>query len=298
MIQVPHSNHVYELMYAGNGENEVHVLYDVDRGLVQQSHGQGGSNQELPETPKNYAKPGGEALDCLDEPCTSIIDVLGVYTPRVYGQFGRNEDAIRNAWSMAIDWSNIAHYNSEINVRLQLAHIYKTPGYVETNINQDLNRIAYHDTYMEEVFQMQQLYHADLTQLAGFGYWAGKAQIGGEFSIVDAGSLADGYLPTHEWGHNEGCGHARNDPIAAGIRPWAWGYYRDGYFTDIMSQGCNGCVGTQNFSNPLVTWCCDAQGNHLPMGIAYDPTIPPSQDQSADCAATFKEYGPAIAARR
>jgi hypothetical protein len=188
----------------------------------------------------------------------SIIDVLVVYTPAARS----TETQIQ----LVLDETNETYLNSEVDQRLRLVHHAET-DYVESgNGAVDLDRLRRQsDGHMDEVHQLRDEHCADLVTLwvdraaniCGIAYlmtFPGVSFENQAFSVIVRSCAFGELTQAHEFGHNMGCAHDRDNAGTQGAYAYSYGYQHPlGFFRTIMAypNGCPGnCPRFPNFSNP------------------------------------------------
>jgi len=153
------------------------------------------------------------------------IDVMIVYTPAAKN-WGNNNGGIENIISQAIANGQLTLGNSDTNTDINLVHAAEI-SYVESgDSSNDLGRLRItNDGYMDEVHNWRDQYGADLVQLfedepgtGGRAYLlsnpTGSPSYG--FSLVRVQQAATGYTSIHEFGHNMGCHHHKEQNYQPG----------------------------------------------------------------------------------
>ena len=234
---------------------------------------------------------------------TDVIDVAIVYTPAAREALG-GTTAVEAALDLVIAEVNQAYEASGVEPRLRLVERSEVQ-YTETGTTAvDLARlIDPDDGHMDEVHAMRDRVGADLVQLAVARGDFARAQLGGPFSIVGAGS---GYTSAHEWGHNLGLLHDRYTVQQDGglsahpgygyvnQRAFEAGAVESSRWRTIMSYNdqCTDagffCAQPLRFSNPRESYQSDA------LGVAYG-TGGTTVNGAADAAAVINHTGPAVA---
>ena len=234
---------------------------------------------------------------------TDVIDVAIVYTPAAREALG-GTTAVEAALDLVIAEVNQAYETSGVHPRLRLVERSEVQ-YTETGTTAvDLARLSDPDDgHMDEVHTMRDRAGADLVQLAVARGDFARAQLGGPFSIVGAGS---GYTSAHEWGHNLGLLHDRYTAQQDGglsahpghgyvnQRAFDAGAAESSRWRTIMSYNdqCTAagffCAQPLRFSNPRQSYEGDA------LGVAYG-TGGTAVNGPADAAAVINHTGPAVA---
>lgn len=226
-----------------------------------------------------------------------FIDVLVVYS-----QTTANASAnIGAEIQLAIDETNTAYQNSQINQRLRLVHATQV-NYTETgNFSTDLNRLtATNDGVIDNVHTLRNTYGADLVSLwvesgnaCGIGYLmtnpsTGFAPFG--FNVVARGCATGNYSFGHELGHNMGAHHDAYVAPDPGAYAYSHGFYNTaGQWRTIMAYnnacanlGFN-CTRIQRFSNPNVNY------NGSPTGAAGSADNAATLNNTASFVANFRQ---------
>jgi len=164
---------------------------------------------------------------------TSVIDVMIVYTPAAKQWASARGGGIGNVIAGAMERANEAHTNSDTRVYLNLVHsdeiAYSESG---SDIDQDLNRLTNkNDGYLDPVHGLRDLYQADLVCLfssnsvAGGISWLLKNTNGSPstaFSVVRVQQASWTYTLVHEWGHNMGAHHHKEQKKEYQPGPTVW----------------------------------------------------------------------------
>lgn len=198
---------------------------------------------------------------------STIVDVMIVYTPKALsdegGQVGMDDNI-----AIAMEKANETHANSGTQIYLRLVHSAEVE-YVESgDDNTDLNRLTWsNDGEMDEVHDWRDEYGADFvclfsdTALVGGLGWL-MTSTGGEpgyaFCLAWSGQTDRRYTLVHEWGHNMGCSHSKDQVL----QPWRFYYslqtHSAGWQWDdaAASEGSDGfctVMTYQNFDNDRTT---------------------------------------------
>lgn len=204
----------------------------------------------------------------------TVIDVLVVYTPSALSSAGGESEMLALIDS-AIDDTNIAYQNSNINVTLNLVHAEQV-SYTEFSYQTDLSRLRVQgDGYLDYVHTLREIHSADMVsmvinnyQSCGMAYqmtYLSPDFADYAFSVVHIGCAVSNHSFAHELGHNFGCDHAVGDgepPLerdGSAIYNYAYGW-RFGYdqYRTIMAYSPGMRVG--HFSNPYVFYAGYATG--------------------------------------
>ncbi len=231
----------------------------------------------------------------------ATVDVLIVYTPAARTWAGSTAN-VNNMINTSIQQANAVLQNSQTGITLRLVHTAEVT-YTESGNSTDIGRLRNpSDGYMDNVHALRNQYNADLVALfnsSGNAHsWGGVASLyqkqgypsweWAAENLAFSVSNIQGYdklLPIHEWGHNFGADHHRDQVASTGPGPntafgnWAAGHlFQIGstrYVTvmsytqrDLYKPGTLGAGGTTNhtriphFSNPNVNY------NGVPTGSA------------------------------
>ncbi len=203
-----------------------------------------------------------------------VIDIIVFYTESAIGMGGGyvDEADLRLAIQGAVDATNTAYINSDVDGRLRLMGMFRSV-YVESgDMGDDLENFTDNNFYgaNPEVAEMEELYSSDLAALivddtgfCGVGWllteytddWSdwGYSVTSGHQQCLGGQTFA------HEVGHNVGLHHDPenqfpNDPPDpdALIEPFAYGHFVEGEFRTIMSYSteCTVCPRIDHFSDP------------------------------------------------
>jgi peptidyl-Asp metalloendopeptidase len=216
---------VYSVEPLGNG---LQAVTEVDQRKPKEDPE--GSAKEA----KHVRKKKARKADTSDEPRMAtaddpaIIRVLIAYTPKVDDLEADVQDLIDSAIQLA----NTSYENSEVYLRLELAHTVMV-DYTESDAQAtDLDRFqGTDDGYMDEIHQLRQDHEADICVLLIHSPEAtGKAAtIGADkdsaFAVVADDYAAKNLTLAHEIGHLLGARHNPEvDPTEDPDYPWNHGY--------------------------------------------------------------------------
>jgi hypothetical protein len=213
-----------------------------------------------PSAPVGVTAAAGDA-SAVASP-TVTIDVLIVYQQVVADQLG---SAVAARAQAAVDLTNVALANSQVDVRLRLVHQQQV---ADAELS-DLDTI----TASPSVAALRDRWGADL--VAGWGAYSGFCGIAWMnqnrssprygFSLVDDACVSS-LTPAHEWGHNLGAHHDRANASGPGAFPYSYGFVSvAGDFRTVMSYDSPSCPGGScnripYFSNPGITYLGRATG--------------------------------------
>lgn len=171
----------------------------------------------------------------------TAIDVLILYTTAARISAGGVANIEAQA-QLAVEVSNQIYANSGIPARLQLAHIAETSYREPSDENSNTYRIMLDDlttgddARMDEVFELRDRYHADVTCLlvrdasyCGMGWILGpvtdaQAFARNAFCVVNYACASNAMVLAHEIGHLQGCDHDRENRQGPGRFPYAFGW--------------------------------------------------------------------------
>lgn len=194
--------------------------------------------------------------------------VLVVFSPGSVSQLGGQPQAIAFAQS-AVDSSNQAFVNSQMNARFQLAGVRFTSRPDSGNSSTDLSWLrndsevaAWRNETGADMVGMI----AEFSNSCGQGYLMGNPP-GPGFAPnafqVTARTCAIGNLTyAHEHGHNMGFQHNPENGSGPAF-PYAFGHWVNGNFRTVMSYSfpcTSGCTRRPYFSNPNVSFSGAATG--------------------------------------
>ncbi|MCC7300066.1 MAG: hypothetical protein IT583_03190 [Verrucomicrobia bacterium] len=161
---------------------------------------------------------------------SSIIDVMIVYTPAAKSWAATNS-GIENVIAGAMQRANTAHTNSDTQVYLNLVHSEEV-SYTEQGIYADLNNLTFTgstNSTLDTVQTLRDQYKADLVCLlektddaGGLGWLLTRTNGSSShaFCVVRVQQSRSTYTVVHEWGHNMGCGHYKEQTSEPGPTSW------------------------------------------------------------------------------
>jgi hypothetical protein len=280
----------YQIRYLSEG---LHEVLEIDPNKIPDCNGVlHVPEQDLqPDLMREYiiqAKDPPVAMDNVD--CG--IDILVLYTPAAREAAG-GTTAMQAVINLAVDESNIAYSNSEIDMLLRLVHTAEA-NYTESGSSAtDLERLTYIDGYMDSVHNLRDTYGADLVSLlihypgsGGRGWlWENPEEDFSDyaFHVVPWDNATGYYSFAHEIGHNMGCQHATPEAAQGdGMYNYSmgWRFASDAYRT-IMAYAPGTRI--QHFSNPNVTY------------LGYQTGVPLGQPDEAHNALTINNVASIIA---
>lgn len=250
--------------------------------------------------------PSSEAALCEDG---SRIDILVAYTAAARIQEGGSA-AIEAMINQRISDMNTANSHSGLAFTYNLVHVMQT-NYAETgNVQTDLPRLrSTTDGYLDDVAAARETHLADMVSLliaqstvnnsCGIGYVMGYLSTSFGDSAVNVAALdyigpqyyCSDLTLAHEFGHNMGNLHNRENNTLNPILPYAYGYRpASNNFRTIMSYNCpGGCPQINYWSDPGITYAGEAVGidhNSNPGSSADNAR---SMAQTAFYIANFRE---------
>ena len=219
----------YELTYLGGG---VHALRDVTNAPL-----------ECGSASPSGEFPGPEATTQGGTDDGSVVDILVVWTPEAEDTYGGGESQVLSRIDMLIAYANDAFERSGAFVSLNLVGAEKVE-YSEADSGDwladtatDARRLVVPDDgHMDHVHDRRNVLGADLIYLLTR---RGGGRAGGAFGVGSAGVSA------HEFGHNFGLGHERNEfEGSGGAGGYGHGFTTVGCDETIMSYGAE-CYGVR-----------------------------------------------------
>ena len=207
----------------------------------------------------------------------SRFNVIAFYTAAARQGAGGHE-AIEQLMLHEVDLANTAYANSNIQVRIALAHVE------ETSRSEDDYRNFFWLKFDPHVNSLQRTFQAPFAVLVIENLQGGcgaatnilrpdqlndraVSATGGMVLKRSCLATGDRVLLAHEIGHTMGCEHDHfyGSPVYNALFPYAYGHFVDGSFRTVMSypfQCREGCPAALHFSNPAVRF------NGHPTGIA------------------------------
>jgi len=203
----------------------------------------------------------------------SRIDCMIVYTPAAR-DYANSGSGINNFISQAMLLGQLGMDNSATDITMRLAHSALVDYTESGNSTTDLNRLTNTaDGYMDRVHTWRNTYGADLVHLftkvddtGGLG-WLLNTTAGNSALAFCLGRIQQVSWTTttvHEWGHNMGCGHRKDQPTQPGpglftySAGWRWVGNDSQKYCSIMSyqDSFGGVTPTQveYFSNPSINF--------------------------------------------
>lgn len=203
------------------------------------------------------------------------LDVLVAYTQNASNWSANNEGSIANTIAQAFNLAQLALDNSDISIQLRVVHTHQV-DYAESTPPSDNQTPSYwhlyrltstDDGYMDEIHDLRDEYGADLVTLFAhvgdvggiawiLGNLGGAPEIG--FSVNRVQQMSSGYTMIHEFGHNFGSHHGRQQTSNAagpggGIFPYStgWRFNAGGAGrATVMHYGLEGDSRIAYFSSP------------------------------------------------
>jgi hypothetical protein len=217
------------------------------------------------------------------EAVVNRIDCMIVYTPSARN-YANSISTINTFVSQAMQLAQLGMDNSQVEITMRLAYSALV-DYAESGASgTDLNRLtSTSDGYMDEVHTWRNTEGADVVHLftyvndtGGLGWLLNTASgsPGYAFCIGRVQQVSWTTTTVHEWGHNMGCHHRKDQPVQPGpglysfSAGWRWIGSDGKKYCSIMSyqDDYGGSAPTQvpYFSNPSILY----QG--APTGHAAD----------------------------
>lgn len=240
------------------------------------------------------APSGGDALDAAPADASGVVvmDALVLYTPEARDGVGGVSE-IETIIQSAVNITNTAYDNSQVNARLHLIHTTLAPFGDSGSSSTDLSTVRNDPT----VHGIRDAYGADLVGLIahdidGCGRGGVQRSPGPGFAPrayqVTQRSCAVGNLSfAHEFGHNQGCEHDPangTDPGNASF-PYAFGHFHSGAYRTVMSYSSectDTCSRAPYFSNSNV------DNGGLATGIADERENYRTINNTASIVAAFR----------
>lgn len=199
------------------------------------------------------------------------LDVMVVYTTAAKNLAG-GQAAIETIIQNAVDITNVAYGNSNIEANMQLVHTAEVSYVHDGSFSNALNWLASDAT----VAQMRDAKGADMVSMlvngggsCGIGFVQrnpGAGFAGSAFQVTEISCAVGNLSFAHEFGHNEGCEHNPENGPSPGVASfvWSFGHWNNGSYRTVMSYSnpcTSGCTRQPYFSNSNVSF------NGLPTGI-------------------------------
>ncbi len=268
VIRMPEAGALCQLRFTSAG---VHLLQWIDTAAYppeQCDPGRavpGGPAPDAPIlAPDDDSAPPAERGDCV--PLAPVYDVLMVYTSAARQAMGSTNAAIAQC-QLAVEVGNEAYVNSEIDVRLRLAHTMETT-YDEPGDQEDwLDWLTGSPT----IAAARNDSGADFVNMltsggSGVG-WCGPNS-SHAYTCAKWDRAVNTWTLVHELGHNQGCDHNREDSGGdCAYYSYGYGHHFTGAsgteFGSVMSY-----LGTRvaHFSNP------DIDFDGVPTGVPIGET--------------------------
>lgn len=190
------------------------------------------------------------------------IDVMVLYTPLAAEKAG-GEDGINALIALAVEESNQAYKNSQIDMQLRLVHTASVEDNSTGSFADDLTLLQGKDDGVnDEIHTLRDEYGADLVSLitanndyCGMAYLVTPPHPDYAFSVVNAGCATGYYSFAHELAHNMGS-HHDHDNAGAALYDFSYGHRFSTEEGDIYRTIMAYAPGTriQYFSNPEVNF--------------------------------------------
>ncbi len=213
------------------------------------------------------------------------VTLMIVYTPAAAAWSAANETNINNTISLMMAKADLVNSNSSTLLHIKLNHSQQV-SYTELQSGQDLSNLRNtNDGNMDNVHTLRDSYCADLVTLleqtnhtGGSAYLlnnpSGSPTFG--FSIIRVQQASWTYTGIHEFGHNLGCGHHKDQNFQAGPGIFTysaggrWVSVPSGNYCSIMSytsgtyyvDGVNHSR-VPHFSNPSILYQGTATGSAI-----------------------------------
>ncbi len=233
VIDIPEKRALYRIKSDMHANEHYLMEYDGFRMQPEISHPPVEDDEELSEEEveeqeriKKELEKSGKGLN---DPAT--IDVMYVYTPAAKAWADTSGGGMINRMGISLAISQNVMTNSRTGVTFNLVH-HRMVDYTESSLETDLKRLKKRtDRHIDIIHRWRDEYGADLVQLftmygseekfSGYGQllqWrSGRTQ--SAFSVVKI-AAATGYTPIHEWGHNLGCHHHKDQTEYKGPTKW------------------------------------------------------------------------------
>jgi len=287
MVDIPENNELYKSRY--NRDSGTNYLLEIDKSKdlidchmdgVHDDHKHSIKNEFENDNISN-SPPNTRSSTTLD-----TIKLLVVYTPNAAAWSAANEISINNTISLMMANTALVYSNSGTLLDIQLVHSQEV-AYTELQSVQDLHNLrATSDGIMDTVHALRDLYCADLvTLLEETSHTGGTAYLlsntngspANGFSILRVQQASWSYTAAHEFAHNLGCGHHKDQNFQAG--PGIFTYSAGGRWVSTNPTGnycsvmsyTNGSYYADGithsrvpyFSNPTINYLGTATGDSL-----------------------------------
>ena len=227
-----------------------------------------------------------------DATSVTVMDILVMYTPQARDGVGGTSQ-IESVIQSAVNVTNTAYANSQVNAVLHLMHTAEAPFNDSGSASTDLATVRDDPS----VAILRNTYGADMvalivgrTNACGVAYGQrnpGPAFANRAFQVTQRSCAVGNLTFAHEFGHNQGCEHdpANGAPPASASFPFAYGHFQSGAFRTVMSYSSEctgGCSRAPYFSNSNV------QRNGLDTGILDERENYRTINNTASIVADFR----------
>ena len=299
-IDIPETGTHYRIQ--SEPESKSHYLLDLDSASLDKLED---APSLVPDAAVDAAadelldQPAAQGDIAVNSPLDAVtVDVMIVYTPAAASWADSSGGGIENVVAQAMQKAELALDNSETVLTTRLVYSGQVTYTESGSIDTDLTRLrSTTDGYMDDVHTLRNLYGVDLVTLyteefdyGGLGYLlstlSGSPSYG--FCVCRVQQVGWTYTMIHEFGHNMGCGHNKDQETQPGpgdlfsyAAGWRWTGNDSGKYCSVMSYE-DGDNRVAYFSNP------DVYHQGVPTGDAADGDNARTLRQTKEIVAAYR----------